>query len=92
MCIESCGPPDIKELPPVSHQVYPILKQMRTHGVPITIPRGTNREDLDQEISHGDHKSATKECSFVQEYLAEKLQAGHVVIFPIAEIQHLPRL
>ena len=92
MCIEACGPPDIKELPPGSHRATPILKHMRTHGVPITIPHIKNREDPEHAISYGDHKSATKECGFVQEYLAEQLQAGHVVIFPLAEIQHLSRI
>ena len=48
--------------------------------------------ELARAIRYGAHSSATKETNFVRTEVQEQAQAGHIVIFPLREVRHLPRL
>ena len=48
--------------------------------------------ELEGAISHGAHSPTNKYKYFVRKELAEQLQAGHVVLFPLAAVHHLHKL
>ena len=49
-------------------------------------------QELTREILYGAHFSATNETTFVRTKLAKQAQAGHMVIFPLQAVRHLPQL
>ena len=65
---------------------------MRVHGVPIKIERGMADEDLTRAIRYGAHSFATKKTTFVRTELQEQAQAGHIALFPLRAVRHLPQL
>ena len=49
-------------------------------------------QDLTRAIKYGTHSSATKETNFVRTELEEQARAGHMTLFPLKTVHHLPRL
>ena len=49
-------------------------------------------DELTRAIRYGAHSSATKETTFVQTELQEQAQAGHIKLFPLRAVRHIPRL
>ena len=50
------------------------------------------KQELTRAILYGAHSSATKETTFVRTELAEQARAGHISLFPLQAVRHLPRL
>ena len=48
--------------------------------------------ELTRAIRYGAHSSATKETTFVRTGIKEQAQAGHIALFPLRSVRHLPRL
>ena len=65
---------------------------MRVHAVPIKIERGMTDDELTRAIRYGAHSSSTKEITFVRMELQEQSQAGHITLFPLRAVCHLPIL
>ena len=65
---------------------------MRVHGVPIKIELGMTKKEPTIAIRYGAHSSATKETTFVRTELQEQAQSGHIALFPLRAVSHLPRL
>ena len=65
---------------------------MRVHGVQIKIERGMKDAELTRAIRYGTHSSDTKETTFVRKELQEQAQAGHIALFPLRAVRHLPKL
>ena len=51
----------------------------------------TNQE-LTRAIKYDTHSSATKETTFVRTELGEQARAGHIDLFLIRVVRHIPRL
>ena len=49
-------------------------------------------EDLTRAIRYGAHSSATKKTTFVGTKLKEQAQAGHIALFSLQAVRHLPQL
>ena len=49
-------------------------------------------DELTRAIRYGSHSSATKENTFVQKELQEQAQAGHIELFLLRAVCHLPKL
>ena len=64
----------------------------QVHGFPIKTERGMTTQDLTRAIKYGTHSSATKETTFSRTELEEQAQAGHIALFPLRAVCHLPRL
>ena len=47
---------------------------------------------LTRAIRYGAHSSTTKETTFVRKELQEQAQAGHIALFPLRAVIHLPKL
>ena len=65
---------------------------MQVHGVPTNTERGMTDTKLTRANRYGAHSSATKETTFVRKELQEKSQAGHISLFPLIAVHHLPKL
>ena len=65
---------------------------MWVHGVPIKTEQGMTDTELTQALRYGAHSSATKETTFVQKELQEQARAGHIALFPLRAVRHLPKL
>ena len=65
---------------------------MQVHGVPIKTERGMTGTELTRAIRYGAHYSATKEITFVRKDHQEQAQAGHIALFPLRAVRHLPKL
>ena len=65
---------------------------MRVHGVPIKTERGMPAQELTRAIQYVAHSSATKETTFARKELQEQAQAGHIALFPLRAVRHLPKL
>ena len=89
-CVEARGPHELNELPPNPHPAAALLDHMRLYRVPIKIERGMTDEELTRAIMYGAHSYATKEATFVQTELQEQAQAGHIALFPLQAVRHLP--
>ena len=91
-CAKARGPPELQELSLNSHRAVAMLNHARQHGLPITLPRGMSEKELHAALYYGAHSSAMKKVDFVHQELAEQVQAGHIVVFPLAAIRNLPKL
>ena len=91
-CVEARGPHELNKLPRNQHPASALLEHMRLHGVPIQTKRGMTNTELTREIWYGAHSSATKETTFVRKELQEQAQAGHIALFPLRAVRHLPKL
>ena len=49
-------------------------------------------QDITRSIRYGAHYSVTKETTFVRTELVEQARAGHISLFPLRAVLHLPRL
>ena len=65
---------------------------MRVNRVPIKIEQGMTDDELTRAIRYGAHSYVTKETTFVRTELQEQSQAGHILLFPLRAVRHLPRL
>ena len=65
---------------------------MQVHSVFITAERGMTEQELKIAILYGAHSSATKETTFVRTELSKQARAGHIALFPLQAVRHLPRL
>ena len=91
-CVEARGPHELNKPPRNPHPATALLEHMRVHGVPIKTERGMTDTELTREIWYGAHSSATKETTFVRKELQEQARAGHIAIFPLRAVRHLPKL
>ena len=51
-----------------------------------------SEEELCAALHYGTHFPAKKEVEFVHQGLAEQVQAGNIVVFPLDAVQDLPKL
>ena len=51
-----------------------------------------DEEERDADILYGMHTSNRKEAEFIRTELAEKLQSGHVAVFPLEAFTFLKNL
>ena len=51
-----------------------------------------NASNLDKTVSYGSHALALKEKYFFRKELAYQLRSVHIVIYPLAKVQHLEGL
>ena len=65
---------------------------MRVHGVPIKTERVMTDTELTRAIRYDAHSSSTKKTIFVRKYLQEKSKVGHIALFPLRAVLHLPKL
>ena len=49
-------------------------------------------KDLTRAIRYGAHASVMKETAFIKTDLAEQSWAGHITLYNLQKIRHLPRL
>ena len=92
MCVEARGPHELKNLPPSMHPAVTLLKHMRLHSVPIKDQEIMTEQELKRAILYGARSSVTKETTFVRTNLSKKAQAGHITLFHLQEVHHLPRI
>ena len=57
-CTEVRGPQELETLPAEAHTSEPLLRHAAEHGVPISIPRGMDKEEIEAAICYGTHASA----------------------------------
>ena len=91
-CVEARGPHELNKLPRNHYPASALLEHMWVHGVPIPTKRGMNDTELTRAIRYSAHSSATKETTFVRKELQEQAQAGHIALFPLRAVRHLPKL
>ena len=89
-CVEARGPHELNQLPPIPHPATTILAHMRVNGVQITAERGMTTQELTRAILYGSHSSAIKETAFIRTELAKQAWAGHIYLFPLRAVHHLP--
>ena len=70
----------------------PLLNYMRDHGLPIAIPQGMNKSDMEKTLQYSLHYSAIKDNNFLRKELADKIHADHMNIFTWEAVKHLPGL
>ena len=49
-------------------------------------------QELTRAVKYGAHSSATKETTSARTTLEEQSRAGHIALFPLRAVRHLPRL
>ena len=91
-CVEARDPHMLNQLPPNQHLAAALLNHMRVHGVPIKTEQGMMDNELARAIRYGAHSSATKKTTFVRTELQEQAQSGHITLFSLRAVPHLPRL
>ena len=73
-CVEARGPPELEEITIYYHLAVSILRHMRAHHVPITMPYVMRNEELENATYYGSHNSANKEQACVRGENYEQLQ------------------
>ena len=91
-CAKSRFPPELQELILDIHLDATMLNHARNHGLPISLPIGMSEEELRAALHYGAHSSAIKEVDFIHQELAEQVQAGPIVILPLAAAHNLTKL
>ena len=79
-------------LPAGAHLEEPLIRHAAEHRVPIAFPQGMDEEERDAVTFYGTHTSARKEAEFIHTESAEKVQAGHVAVFPLEAVTSLQNL
>ena len=90
-CAEAQGPPYLEQLNLDSHLAAELLNYARQNWIPIYLSRGIPEEEIHVALHYGPHYSASKEVDFVRQDIAEKVQAGQIVVSPLATVRGLPK-
>ena len=91
VCVEARRPHELNQLPPNPHPATTLITHMRIHVVPIKAEQGMTKQDLTTAIRYGARSSATKETAFFRTDMAEQARAGHISLFPLRAVRHLPQ-
>ena len=89
-CVEARGPHDLNKFHPITHSAATLLEHMQVHGVPITVERGMTEQELKRATPYGAHSSATKETNLFRTDLAKQAREGHIALFLLRAVRHLP--
>ena len=65
---------------------------MQEHGVPISAKYGMTEQDLTRAVRYNTHASATEETDLVRAELSKQARSGHIALFSLLAIHHLPQL
>ena len=74
------------------HPAAPPINHVAKHGFPISISQGMTSSERQAALRYVTHTSESKEAAFFHQQFAEKLQAGHAVVFPLSSVANLPNL
>ena len=79
-------------IPTETHPAAPLICHAAEHGVPIALLQGMDKDERDAAILYGTHASARKEAEFIHTELADQVQAGHVAVPPLEEVNLIKNL
>jgi Reverse transcriptase (RNA-dependent DNA polymerase). len=83
---------DLADLP-FEHPAKRLLKHYREHGVPVKVSTAPwTKEQLDQAMARGAHRSCQDHLSFLSEEFVDMIQKGQWTILPYSVVEQLPNL